>query len=116
MTTFLFSGWTLTFISIAVVFTALLILYGLYSLMSWIVQKESAPKAPKTPKGDDAVAAAIALSLELEGDDSTAAAIALALELEQNSCVHDIEPGFITINTNTARGWNNKALGLRKTL
>ena len=133
MTTFLFSfvltaggdrmmqtdphGWTLTLISVSVVFLALIILYFLYSLSGNIFSGrfKRKPKAPKALPGapDGAVAAAIALALDMEQDGDTYAAIATAVHLYLSDAVHDVEPGIVTIR-HQASGWNNKALTFRK--
>lgn len=113
-------GWTLTLISICVVFIALVILFFLYSLSGKIFtgkirigrKKEEAAGA-----GDEAaVAAAIALALDAEtGRGDEAAAIALALHLYMNDGVHDIEPGIITIR-HKASGWDDKQRNFRKSI
>ena len=75
-------GWILTLISVCVVFSALLILYGIYSLVGTICSGSLA----KRHDTDDI-------------SDETAAAIALAIELETESGIHDTESGIITINS-----------------
>lgn len=133
MTTFLYSlltagadrmaevdphGWTLTLISICVVFCALVILFCIYTLSGKIFsgqikfgKKES---VSKTKDDANAVAVAIALALDAEtGCDDTAAAIAMALHLYLDDGVHDIEPGIITIR-HKASGWDNKERNFRK--
>lgn len=113
-------GWTLTLISVCVVFLALIILYFLYSLSGNIfsgkykLMSKNRKAAPKN--GDPGVAVAIALALEAElgRDDDVAAAVAMALHLSQNDGVHDMEPGIITIQR-SASEWDCKARNFRKT-
>ena len=110
-------GWTLTLISVTVVFTALIVLYFIYNLSGHIFSGKfkRAPKAKKAAKGapDAEVAAAIALALDMEQDGDTYAAIATALHLYLNDSVHDVEPGIVTI-VRKESAWNNKALNFRK--
>ena len=133
MTTFLFSfvltaggdrmmqtdphGWTLTLISVSVVFLALIILYFLYSFSGSLFSGKfkRKPKAPKAVQGtpDGAVAAAIALALDMEQDGDTYAAIATAVHLYLNDAVHDVEPGIVTI-VRKPSAWENKQLNFRK--
>ena len=110
-------GWTLTIISVTVVFTALTVLYGVYSLSGSIFSGKfkREPKAKKAPKGtpDAEVAAAIAVALDMENSGDVYAAIATAVHLYLNDAVHDVEPGIVTI-TRKDSGWNNKALTFRR--
>lgn len=110
-------GWTLTLISVTVVFTALIVLYFIYNLSGNIFSGKfkRAPKAKKAAKGapDAEVAAAIALALDMEQDGDTYAAIATAVHLYLNDSVHDVEPGIVTI-VRKESAWNNKALNFRK--
>ena len=110
-------GWTLTLISVSVVFAALIVLYFVYSLSGSIFSGKfkRAPKPKKAAKGtpDAEVAAAIALALDMENGGDVYAAIATAVHLYLSDAVHDVEPGIITI-TRTQTGWNNKALNFRK--
>ena len=111
-------GWTLTLISVCVVFCALVILYFIYSFSGNIFSGKfkSGKKKPSQKSADEeAVAAAIALALDAEtGGGDTAAAIALALHLHLNDGVHDIEPGIITIRHDSASGWDAKQRNFRK--
>lgn len=113
-------GWTLTLISVSVVFVALIILYFVYSLSGGIFSgKFKSRKKPRKSRSKDQnlVAAAIALALdaELSGiDPQTQAAIALALHLSLNDSVHDVEPGFITINRTSGPEWASRQLNFRK--
>ena len=110
-------GWTLTIISVSVVFSALIILYFLYSLSGNIFsgkfKRERKPKKAKGGKMDGEMAAAIAMALdaELAGDDEVAAAVALYLYL--NDSVHDVEPGFVTISRSSGK-WSDKSLTFRR--
>ena len=110
-------GWTLTLVSVSVVFSALIILYFIYNFSGNIFSGKfkRKPKAPKAGKGtpDAEVAAAIALALEAETGDGTEAAIATALHLYLSDAVHDAEPGFITIRR-AASAWDDKQLNFRK--
>ena len=108
--------WALTLISVSVVFSALIILFILYSFSGAIFTGKF-KRAPKPKKGnaDAETAAAIAMALESYlSDDGAPAAIALALHLYMSESVHDVEPGFITIKPSPASGWNNKSLTFRK--
>lgn len=110
-------GWTLTLISVTVVFSALIVLYFVYSFSGSIFSGKfkRAPKPKKAAKGtpDAEVAAAIAVALDMENSGDVYAAIATAVHLYLNDAVHDVEPGIVTI-TRTQTGWNNKALNFRK--
>ena len=107
-------GWTLTLISVSVVFAALIVLYFVYSFSGNLFSGKF-KRAPRKVKGtpDAEVAAAIALALDMEQDGDTYAAIATAVHLYMNDTVHDVEPGIVTI-TRKDSGWNNKALNFRK--
>lgn len=106
-------GWILSLTSVSVVFAALALLWFLF----WLLfdrragRKASQKKAKGTP--DEAIAAAIALALDMEQDGDTYAAIATAVHLYLSDTVHDIEPGILTIRR-TNSNWNNKALNFRK--
>ena len=110
-------GWTLTLISVSVVFAALIVLYFVYSLSGNIFSGKfkHAPKAKKAAKGtpDAEVAAAIALAIDMENGGEVYAAIATAVHLFLNDNVHDIEPGIVTIVRKDS-AWNNKTLNFRK--
>ena len=129
-------GWILTLISVCVVFTALLILYGIYTLIGKAASNtEDAPvpsrKLIRAEKkrlqaaerqqlltagqgAPDEVAAAITMALQAELGSETEVAIATALALYLGSGVHDVEPGIITIKRATPSAWSNKALTFRK--
>ena len=110
-------GWTLTIISVSVVFLALIVLYFIYNFSGNIFSGKfkRKPKAPKAARGsvDAEVAAAIALALEAEAGSETEVAIATALHLYLSDAVHDFEPGFITLRR-TPSPWDNKQFNFRK--
>jgi Na+-transporting methylmalonyl-CoA/oxaloacetate decarboxylase gamma subunit len=110
-------GWTLTLISVSVVFSALIVLYFIYSFSGNIFSGKfkRAPKPKKAAKGtpDAEVAAAIALALDMECSGEDYAAIATAVHLYLNDAVHDVEPGIVTIARKES-AWNDKQLIFRK--
>ena len=110
-------GWTLTLISVSVVFAALIVLYFVYSFSGSLFSGKfkRTPKPKKAVKGtpDAEVAAAIALALDMENGGDVYAAIATAVHLYFNDSVHDVEPGIITI-VRKESVWNNKLLNFRK--
>ena len=86
-------GWTLTVISITVVFAALIILYCIYGLLGEIFMGTfKRKKKPEETKEDTP-------------DAETAAAIALALEMYVRDNLHDSEPGVITIQPRDNTNW-----------
>ena len=113
-------GWTLTLISVSTVFAALIVLYFIYNFsgnaFSGKYKIKRKPKAPKAAKGaaPGEVAAAIALALQAEAGGETEAAIATALHLYLSDAVHDVEPGFITIQ-HTPSSWDDRQSNFRKT-
>ena len=118
-------GWILTVVSVSVVFCALAILWFLF----WLLFDRSAKKKAKEgtslskTKGkrtvtlgeseESAVAAAIALALDMEQGGDRYAAIAAAVHLYLSESVHDVEPGIVTIRRAESE-WNNKSLIFRK--
>ena len=109
-------GWILSITSVSVVFTALALLWLLFwALFDRPARKKAQPKQVKATKGtpDGAVAAAIALALDMEQDGDVYAAIATAVHLYLAEAVHDVEPGIVTIRQSSS-GWTNKALNFRK--
>jgi Na+-transporting methylmalonyl-CoA/oxaloacetate decarboxylase gamma subunit len=123
-------GWTLTIISVSVVFIALIILYFLYSLSGRVFSGELKADAKKGwraskrivkavgnshsgPAPESEIAAAIALALDMEQDGDTYAAIATAVHLYLTDTVHDIEPGIVTIVRKDS-AWKNKSLTFRR--
>ncbi len=105
--------WALTLIAVSVVFSALIILFVLYSL-SGAIFTGMFKRKPKTDP-DAGTAAAIALALDCyTGGGDEPAAIALAIHLYLSESVHDYEPGFITIRQAENSDWRNKSLTFRK--
>lgn len=112
-------GFTLTIVSVSVVFSALAILWFLF----WLLfeqparrkqQPAQASKGPKPARGmEPEVAAAIALAIEAETGGETYAAIATALHLYWSETVHDHESYVIRI-TRTQTAWNGKSYSFRK--
>lgn len=101
-------GVIITLVSVAVVFSALIILYFAYTLIgksvnsniSWkrIFCCESRKKAGRKGEGPtEEEAAAIALALDQELGGETYAAIGMALHQYLNDTVHDNESYIITI-------------------
>lgn len=113
-------GWILTMIAVCTVFSALVVLYFVYSLIGKISQRGEVPSSPKkTGKKaagkdpDEQTAAAIAMALEAELGGGTYAAIATALHLYFSQSVHDVEPGIVTIVPRES-AWSDKSLTFRK--
>lgn len=108
-------GWTLTLTSVTVVFSALLILFMLYSIIGKISTGGFRPGRKRKTAGDmePEVAAAIAMALEAETSGETEAAIALALHLYMKGDIHDHESYLLTIRPHVS-GWNDKSLSIRK--
>lgn len=117
-------GFTLTLVSVSVVFCALLILWWLFAAMFQSANKkhraalaaQSQKKAPApAPKGDvnGEIAAAIAMALGSGSEDEVAAAIGLAMEQWLSDTVHDNESFVVTIRRDGQSMWNNKALNFR---
>ena len=108
-------GWTLTLISVMVVFLALIILYFIYSFSGNLFsgKYKRRPKAVRGGTPDEEVAAAIALALDMEQDGDTYAAIAAAVHLYLSDAVHDGEPGIVTIHR-APSAWENKQLNFRR--
>ena len=107
-------GWTLSLVAVCVVFSALLVLFLLYSLSGGIFTGKFKRKPKKDPDGPVAAAIALALSRYTSQEDDIAA-IAAALHLYMSESVHDSEPGIITIRRDAPTSWGNKSLTLRKT-
>ena len=91
-------GWTLTLISVAVVFSALVILFGVYTLFGKVfAEKEIKPSTTKA----------------VAGDTDVEAAIAAAVSLYLSESVHDHESGVLTIERRPS-AWADKTLNFRK--
>ena len=118
-------GWTLTIVSVSVVFLALLILFTIYNFSGKVFSgqikfrnpfKREGKKfaAAKLPAGrDDEIALAIAMALNAECGGEAEAAIALALHRFLSECTHDAEPFVITIRQKPG-AWNDKTKNFRK--
>ena len=118
-------GWTLTIVSVSVVFLALLILFTIYNFSGKVFSgqikfrnpfKREGKKfaAAKLPAGrDDEIALAIAMALNAECGGEAEAAIALALHRFLSECTHDAEPFVITIRQKPG-AWNDKTQNFRK--
>lgn len=130
-------GWTLTIVSVSVVFTGLLILYFIYSLSGNFFSgrfkrkpKAAAAQGSRTAAAhghnngntpDEEELAAIAMALQAEGglsDEEIAAAIAVSLYLgdgihDLGDGVHDAEPGYLTFGP-TGSAWADKSLTFRR--
>lgn len=106
-------GWTLSIVAVAVVFSALIILFVLYSLSGAIFTGRFKRKGKQTCDADTAAAIALALHQYASADDE-AAVIAAAIHLYLSESVHDTEPGIITIRRDIPSGWGDKSLNLRK--
>lgn len=114
-------GWTLTLISVAVVFTALAIIFLFFTLVGKIsikadsrkASRKKFPKSRKRSKPDAEVAAAIAMALETENSDTVPVAISTALALYFGHEVHDSESFVITIRR-PSTAWDSPSLRFRK--
>ncbi len=109
-------GWTLTLISVVVVFTALIILYFVYSFSGKVFSgafktKRRSGKKAAAPDGE--VAAAIAAAIDMENGGETYAAIAAAVDMYLSDAVHDHEPLVLTIRHKDTP-WETKSLNFRK--
>lgn len=98
-------GAIITIVSVSVVFFALIILYGAYTLIGKLVsgqisipmRKPSSMSATSKGRPNAEEAAAIALALDQELNGETYAAIAMAMHRYMNEKVHDNESYIITI-------------------
>lgn len=98
-------GLIITIVSVAVVFTALIVLYFAYtfigkavnSTFSWKSIFHCRKKSPAKGSPSQEEAAAIAMALDQELNGETYAAIGLALHQYLNDTVHDNESYIITI-------------------
>ena len=111
-------GLILSLTSISVVFGALALLWGLFTLLFKLLnrEKKSKPKARPVKVSDipGEHAAAIAMALDMESSGDEFAAVAAALHLYLSESVHDIEPDIITIRPSDSSAWNNKSFTFRK--
>lgn len=104
------SALILSIVAVSVVFTCLLVLFGVYSLSGAIFsgkfRRGTQTAAPAADGVDDMA----------EDSDKAliAAAIAAALEAETGTRFHDRESGIITIRR-AGGAWNNKSLTVRRT-
>ena len=120
-------GWILTVVSVSVVFCALALLWCLFWLLFDRPAKQKAAASATAGKTkaagrknvtlsdseESAVAAAIALALDMEQGGDTYAAIATAVHLYLSNAVHDVEPGILTL-VRKPSAWENKSLNFRK--
>ena len=98
-------GLIITIVSVAVVFSALIVLYFAYtfigkavnSTFSWKSIFHCRKKSPAKGSPSEEEAAAIAMALDQELNGETYAAIGLALHQYLNDTVHDNESYIITI-------------------
>lgn len=94
-------GVTITLVSVAVVFLALVVLYFAYTMIGKAVNGKFSLKKPAkkmksgVPSEEEVAAIAMALDQELNGE--TYAAIGMALHQYFNDTVHDSESYIITI-------------------
>lgn len=110
-------GFVLTLVSVSVVFTALIILWWLFSLLGNVSggegKKSKRANAGKPGKMTDETAAAIAMALDQEMNGEVYAAIAAALHLYAEESVHDKESFVITIQRKQS-SWNSKEQNFRQ--
>ncbi|MBR1706120.1 MAG: OadG family protein [Bacteroidales bacterium] len=111
-------GWTLTIVSVSVVFAALAILWGFFVLLFRLLANgEGAARKPRKKAAAGAVppevAAAIALALDMEDSGEVYAAIAAAVDLYLTDTVHDAEPFVITLRPSDSP-WNEKSQMFRQ--
>jgi Na+-transporting methylmalonyl-CoA/oxaloacetate decarboxylase gamma subunit len=119
-------GYTLTIVSISVVFLALLILFTIYNFSGKVFSGQikfrnpfkrgaRAAGAASLPAGgsDDEIALAIAMALHSECGGETEAAIALALHRFLSESMHDAEPFIITVQPRSS-AWNDRTRNFRK--
>lgn len=111
-------GITLSIVAISVVFSCLLILFCVYSLMGAIFTGKF--KKAKSAGANSPAEANPLTSQNRNGGkqpagapDEVAAAIAMALHLYLGGN-HDVESGFITIDNQSRSAWADKGRGFRK--
>ena len=109
-------GVILTIVSVSVVFSALILLWWLFSLLGKISgkKKDNADKSNAKASGKltPEVVAAISIALDQEMNGEVYAAIATALHLYMEDSVHDNESFMITIRKKQS-GWNSKEQNFR---
>lgn len=120
MTTYLFSllttgadrmaqsdphGLTLTFVSVSVVFAALLILFGIYTVLGNFFSGKYKRRNESSKDAESVKEAGVGKETEV--------AIATALHLYLSECAHEDEPGFITIRSGRS-DWSDKSFTFRK--
>ena len=119
-------GYTLTVVSISVVFLALLILFTIYDFSGKVFSGQIKFRNPfkrgaraagvaALPAGgrEEEIALAIAMALQAECGGETEAAIALALHRFLSESMHDAEPFVITLQPRGG-AWNDKSRLFRK--
>jgi hypothetical protein len=119
-------GYTLTVVSISVVFLALLILFTIYNFSGKVFSGQIKFRNPfkrgaratgvaALPAGgrEEEIALAIAMALQAECGGETEAAIALALHRFLSESMHDAEPFVITLQPRGG-AWNDKSRLFRK--
>lgn len=115
-------GFTLTIVSVSVVFCALIILWWLFSLLGKVsgekkekceCKKADKAKVKTSGKITPEIAAAIGLALDQEMNGEVYAAISLALHLYMEDAVHDNESFVLTINRKQS-SWNSKGQNFRQ--
>lgn len=112
------TGLIMTFVSVAVVFLALALLYIVFSLLGKVMQrpvnvkkKESA--SPQKKAQDVDIAISMALSQHLSSQSEDIVAISMALNEHLKMSLHDYQDMRLTIKRKSSQ-WNNKVFGLRK--
>lgn len=107
-------GWTLSVVSVSVVFCALAILWGLFILLFWLLGRMEGKGRTDAPSvAGPETAAAIAAALDMEQGGEVYAAISAALHLYLSDTLHDAEPFVVTIRPHSSP-WNDKKQTFRK--
>lgn len=105
-------GWTLSVVSVSVVFSALAILWLFFWLLFDLPAKRAAKADKKEAAPDEEVAAAIAMALDMEDSGDDYAAIAAAVHLYLSTSAHDEESFIITIKK-ARSAWKAKGHNFR---
>lgn len=105
-------GWTLSVVSVSVVFSALAILWLFFWLLFDLPAKRAAKADKKEATPDEEVAAAIAMALDMEDSGDDYAAIAAAVHLYLSTSAHDEESFVITIKK-ASSAWKAKGHNFR---